>query len=374
VKSDDSRPDSSDESVEESETAEEEPSMSFSDLIAPDRWRSFKDHLVNVGDELDADLARLGEEESRLQSVLRPKLETEFGVRTVAESDLIAAKEKLYASSVSAVDGTNSIFPMRGGLRVRIGVAAITYANSRTEHVFYVSEQQVRAPEANPFQLLMERKADGATLSSMVVRCLMAYKERQIALERPEAWKLINGSVFPQELRTGLGRLRALEPCLDLAERVLKSESFVGVIGSSSHNDLLTLASALRPLEYARLWTLKTDLDAWLATAHFNPTDHARFKQFIDANGDRAAVGIYRAGSRAYVFQAPTDRFDEAAAIVMADSLHQPIRAYPLLIDYADAVCTRMLAARDFQRQVAYRLARSGSLVTEMDERSLRRR
>lgn len=352
----------------------ETENISFADLIEADRWRSFRDHATAVGPELDADLKQLSEEEGRLQQVLRPRLEEEYGIRRVSEDDLRRARELLYSARVCAVDGTNAIVPLRGGLRVRIGIASITYSNQRTEAVFYISEQQVRSPETDPLELLAQRKADGATISSMVVRSLMAYKEREIALRRPEEWKLINGSLVPQELRTGLGRMHALEPCLALAKDVAVANSFIGVVGTSTHNDLVSLGMALQPGEYVRLWSLKHDLDEWLKTAHFNPADTARFQQFIDTAGDLVDVGVYRAGSRAYVFQFPAHRAAEAAAIVMADSMHQPIRSYPLLIDYADAVCTRMLAARDFQRQVAYRLARAGTLAGEADERSLRRR
>lgn len=351
-----------------------EDTIAFSDFLDPSRWRTLRDHVASIDAELDADLRVLSEEEQRLEAELRPMLEKEYGVRTVDDVALAEARQTLYGSKVCAVDGTNSVFPLRGGLRVRVGVASITYSNRRHESVFYISEQQVRSPDLEPLQLLAERRADAAVISSMVVRCLMAYKEREIALDRQEEWKFLNGSVFPQELRTGLGKLRALEPCLALAKRVAEAGKFVGVVGSSSHNDLVTLGMALKTGEYLRLWSLKKDLDDWLSRAHFNPGDHARFQTFIDECGDKIDVGVYRAGARAYVFQCSAADFDRGAALVMADSLHQPLRGYPLLIDYADAICTRMLAARDFQRQVAYRLARGGKLASEADELSLRRR
>lgn len=354
--------------------AVEEDGFQFSDLVSPDRWKDFDEHVRTIDSEMTADLDRAVEENRMLAAELRSVLEREYNVCTVPDDKLEWAREQLFAGHVCAVDGTYAIFPMLSGMRCRIGVAATSYKNKRTEAVFYVSEQLVHPPEADPLELLRQRRSENSILSTMAIRAAMAYMERQKALERPEEWNLFNGSLVPYELRTGLGRLKALEPCLDLARRLIDKRTVCGVVGTSSHNELTSLGLALRPGEYVNLYSFEQDLRLYLDNAHFNPVDERLFSEFIRSHGHLVRVGVYRAGARAYVFHTHEDVVEDAAAIVMADSLFQPIRSYPLLIDYADSICSRMLASSDFVRQMQGKLARAGQLGQEIDEHSLRRR
>jgi len=346
----------------------------FDALLAPGLWRDFKTHLTKVGAELERDIAELAKQDKVLREDLRAHLHAEHDIRTVSQSDLDWADKELFDGKVCATDGTYSIYPLLGGIRVQIGVVATAYSNHRTEYVFYVSEQQVNSPDLDPISLLRGRQSENTVLSTLVTRALMAYKERQVALERPEKWKLLNGPIAPGEMRTGLGRFRALEPCLDMLGQVIDHKTAIGVIGTASHRDITALGFGLHPMEYVMLWTWRGDLERYVQRAHFNPADEARFRSFVGKYGDHVAVGLFKAGTRAYVFQAHVDSFHEAAKLVIADSRRQPIRSYPMLIDYADSICTRMLASRDFQRQVEGKVAKSDIALVEMDEHTFRRR
>ena len=202
----------------------------------------------------------------------------------------------------------------------------------------------------------------------------MFYMERKVGLDREEEWAMFNGPLIPYELRTGIGRLRALEPCLNLCEQLLNRKTIVGVIATSSEHEIVSLGLALNQGEYVKLRSFKEDLEEYLPAAHFNATDEARFRRFIDTNGEALDVGLYKAGQRAYIFHAHHKYFNEAAAIVMRDSAFQQYRGYPLLIDYADSLCTHMLASSDFRRMVDFGLAREGSLLFEQAEGDQRRR
>jgi len=353
---------------------QENQEVTFADFISPDRWKDFESHARAISSDLSRDLAISAKQNERIRKEVRDYLEKEYEIREVTKEQLDWAEDTLFGCQVCAVDGTHSTYPMLSGIRCRIGIAATSYRNKRTDGVVFVSEQHLHPPEASVLDVLKNRRSESRLISNMLIRAIMFYMERKIGLDREEEWVMLNGPVIPYELRTGLGRLRALEPCLTLCERALERKTVVGVIGTSSEPEIISLGLALNPGEYVRLRSFKEDLEEYLPAAHFNAADYARFQRFIESHGDMLDVGIYKAGQRAYIFHAHRERFDEAAAIVMRDSMFQPLRSYPLLIDYADSLCTHLLASSDFRRMVDFGLAREGSLPFEQSEGDQRRR
>lgn len=352
----------------------ERKEITFTEFIKPEKWKDFDSHARSIGSDLSNDLAASARQNDRIRKEVRDFLEKEYEVRKVSEKELLWAEGKLFGGQVSAVDGTHSIYPMLSGIRCRIGVAATSYKNKRTDGVVFVSEQNLHSSETSVLDILKNRKPESKLISNMLIRAIMFYMERKIGLERQEEWVMFNGPVIPYELRTGIGRLKALDPCLSLCEQGLDRKTIVGVIGTSTEPEIISLGIAMNSLEYVRLRSFKVDLEDYLPAAHFNGADQARFRRFIDAYGDKLDVGIYKAGQRAYMFHAHHDHFNEAAAIIMRDSMFQQLRGYPLLIDYADSLCTHMLASSDFRRMVDFGLAREGSLPFEQAEGDQRRR
>ena len=348
--------------------------VTFAEFVKPEKWRDFENHARSIGSELSRDLAASARQNQRIRKEVREYLEKEYDIRKVSEKELSWAENKLFGCQVCAVDGTHSTYPMLSGIRCRIGVAATSYKNKRTDGVVFVSEQHLHPSEASVLDVLKNRKAETRLISNMLIRAIMFYMERKIGLDREEEWVMFNGPVIPYELRTGLGRLRALNLCLSLCEKALDRETIIGVIATSSELEIISLGLALNSGEYIRLRSYKDDLEDYLPAAHFNTTDEAKFRGFIETHGDILDVGIYKAGQRAYLFHAHRKRFDEAAAIVMRDSMFQQYRGYPLLIDYADSLCTHMLASSDFRRMVDFGLAREWSLPFEQSEGDQRRR
>jgi hypothetical protein len=350
------------------------PEITFAEFVKPEKWKDFESHARSIESDLSRDLAASAKQNERIRKEVRGFLEKEYNISKVGDKELSWAEEKLFRCQVSAVDGTHSTYPMLSGIRCRIGVAATSYKNKRTDGVVFVSEQYLHPSETSVLDVLKNRKPENKLISNMLIRAIMFYMERKIGLERQEEWVMFNGPVIPYELRTGIGRLRALDPCLSLCEQGLERKTIVGVIGTSSEPEIISLGLALNTREYVRLRSFKDDLEDYLPTAHFNASDQARFQRFIDAYGDKLDVGIYKAGHRAYMFHAHREHFDEAAAIIMRDSMFQELRGYPLLIDYADSLCTYMLASSDFRRMVDFGLAREGSLPFEQSEGDQRRR
>lgn len=346
----------------------------FANFISPDKWKDFESHAKTISRELSKDIALSATQNEKIRTEVREYLEKEYEICKISEDQLAWAEEKLYGSQVCAVDGTYSTYPMLSGIRCRIGVAATSYRNKRTDGIVFVSEQHVHPSESSVLEILKSRKPENRLISGLLIRAIMFYMERKIALDRQEEWLMFNGPLVPFELRSGIGRMRALDPCLSLCEKIIDKKTIVGIVAKSTEDEIVSLGLALEPLEYLKLRPFKDDLEDWLPRAHFNTADEKRFRRFINTHGPCLDIGLYKAGNRAYIFHAYREHFHEAAALIMRDSLFQPMRAYPLLIDYSDSLCTYLLASSDFKRMVDFKLAKVDSLTFEQSEIDQRRR
>jgi hypothetical protein len=86
------------------------------------------------------------------------------------------------------------------------------------------------------------------------------------------------------------------------------------------------------------------------------------------------AMGVYRAATAAppYVFYSHIDHAHEAAMIVMADSLMQDYRGFPLLIDLADRLCRAAFGNDIFDGAIHSAYARANAPFCFMGERQTR--
>ena len=136
------------------------------------------------------------------------------------------------------------------------------------------------------------------------------------------------------------------------------------------------------PLSYQIEGLLEgADYDLGTTTATVTPegerlTLRAWMARFRDEVAAKVAVGVYRASevAPARVFYASVDRAHKAARIVLADSLLQPHRGFPMLIDVADHVCTATMGPDTLAGpiQAAYTLA--GVPLRHLGERRTRGR
>src|SRR5207247_3667081 len=137
------------------------------------------------------------------------------------------------------------------------------------------------------------------------MRAVMAYSERELALRRPEQWKFVHGELMPYELRTGLGRTKALPQCLQLGSKLITNEHSIGVIEGSEDIDLLNAVEMLDKFEYLEARGLDHDLEEYLKGtldpdtgqrlrgAHFNENDEKRYQDFVDEYAKQIRLGIY---------------------------------------------------------------------------------
>ena len=201
----------------------------------------------------------------------------------------------------------------------------------------------------------------------------MLYKERELALQRPEKWKLIHGPLVPLEMRLGrLGVSGALKANLELAEELLKRGNIAGVMSSTSRLRLLNLGYLLRPGEY--ITAAKASAFMKAEKRRLTREEERLLDWFIEQHGDEITVSVYKAGSKAYVFEAPANQVDEAASIIIADSRHTGMKGFPLLLDYADKVASTLLSAEEFKQKFEQQLLRAQGLeaIMSFDERRMR--
>ncbi|MEM2130167.1 MAG: hypothetical protein QXZ70_06175 [Candidatus Bathyarchaeia archaeon] len=356
--------------------------LDFKSLVDPSLWKDYETFIRSADKRLEEDIKKSINKRKELRKILLedPQLKQRIRPRK-EESDrwdslLKWAEDELFSGNVAAVDGTISNFSMVSGTRCRIGVISTSYKNKRIEKVLYVSERELAEPSSSVIEHF-EKLRKKHRISALLLRALMLYGERQIALSRSEAWKLVHGELLPYELRTGLGIYRALPESLELGRKLIEAKNVIAVIEDTTRLNLLNAGIILERGEYMEALTLKEYFENnYLPTAHFSRDDEALFKEFVKDYCDNVRIGVYRVGFKPYVFEAHKDVFDKAAALIMKDAENQPMRGFPLLIDYADAICSCLLSGSDFQRQIMFKTAKASpdTFGFEMIARTTRRR
>jgi hypothetical protein len=158
---------------------------------------------------------------------------------------------------------------------------------------------------------------------------------------------------------------------------VLEHRRFVFVPSSTNARELLTIGNALQPLEYAIIDTQEDNLGR-IAAGHYRGDAwegvNDQVNKFVKDCGPNIVIGMYRASqlAPAQMFYSHIDHAHEAALVVLADSVLQQHRGFPMLIDLADGVCRASFGGETFgvSAQVAY--AQAGEPFRYVSERSTR--
>lgn len=356
--------------------------VAFDEMVDLDRWQPMEDYFAGADSIVEADVRAAAELRRKLRKeLLQDSPELAERIKRPKPETRAWAREQLFGGHVVGIDGTVSKAPSISGGRARIGVAAVSYQGSRIQRVLYVSYREMAQPATSAMEYFKSLKGVNRT-SELLMRAVMAYSERALALTREEEWRFVHGELLPYELWAALGHGRPLERRLALARRLIEAKNVIGVVEGSHNVDLLNAGELLQSGEYLEARDLRRELDDFSGGhrgdgrgAHFNARDAEDFKAFSERYGPDVAVGIFKAGLKTYIFHAHRSRFDEAAALVLADASNQALRGFPLLIDYADHLLRHYLAQSDFERQVEFKTARLGmeTLAEEIDPRRTRR-
>jgi hypothetical protein len=353
--------------------------VTFHDLLNQKQWHDYTSFIseapAHYQKELSQDIAR----ERQIREALRKEIvEKKYTLRQYQDR-LPEAERLLFNGQVTAIDGTVSTHQMLSGIRCQIGVVAVNYFNQKLRQSYYISEASFQQDSDDVINVLQKREFKNRPLSSLVIRALMLYREREIAL-RPEytdVYRMLHGPLLPFELMTGLGRLRALYTTMNLLKRIVADPKIFSVVSTSRQSDYITLGTALNPGEYLvdekySFGDEVADNQDFMAPGRWREREFDHMKEFLQRNASKILVGVIRVGQRPYMFHAHRDTFDLAAAIIARDALMQREKGFPLLIDYADTLCSEYFPAGDFTQLMRYQLAREGEFLLESDERDMR--
>lgn len=354
--------------------------ITFADLLNQKTWTDYNQFISEAPSLYAQEVEQNVQEEQALIKQLQQH--PSFKSLTVSKVDtrLAEAEDLLSRGLVTGVDGTVAKYRLFSGLRCQIGVVAVNYVGDTIRHSFYISEASVREDPEDAMARVDGRNASGESLSEMAVRGLMFYRERETGLKQDldQSYVLFHGPLLPFELLSGLGRLRALYTTIDMLRNIVRKKRFFSIISTSSYHDYLTFGRAIGRGEYltAPTYTLAHHLqnssgflsyrDKWRED-EWNVVD-----TFLRDYASKVRIGVIRVAERPYVFHAHEDMFDLAAAIIAKDAMFQREKGFPLLIDYADSLCSQYFPAGEFKALIEWELAKQGMYLSEAPEQEMR--
>jgi hypothetical protein len=298
----------------------------------------------------------------------------------------------LFNGGTECCDGTVAVHDSLVLSVTQIGISLVAYQGAQGTWAQRLYRRDLHTQYSDPVELalaLLERRASpgvdpitGQSLSRVLARALMEYAERAALLHLSRSrWRMGHGSPLPSSmlaftrpdlLQAGLAVLREL---------LLEYRRFVYVVSEPADRLLLTLGNALRPLEFAVVNTIGTQyVDGWLTRLmddRKRPREEVRLLSgFLEEVRAELVVGVYRAGEHvpARVFYAHREFVCDAAALAIADSVLQPHRGFPMLIDLADLVCRNTFDGGSFGASIQDAYAAAGEPLRYMGERETRSR
>lgn len=307
----------------------------------------------------------------------------------------------LFNSGVEACDGTIQHYDTLPLTIFQVGVSLVSYQGNQGTWTQRLYHRDLRLGTGDALtemiELLQRREARSASdqhgrrdqLSELAQRGIMAYAERAILLRRSSAvWRMGHGNPAPYELITGSGMLELMVESTRIVRELIEDhQKFVFVPSEPRDRLLQTIGQALRPLEYAIVGTLKDQIWTTVERGHFRwshesdllwdgvkVTPEQWIRRFRDEVATKVVVGVYRAArlAPAQVFYAHEDHAHLAAHIALADSVLQVHRGFPMLIDLANGVCSRVFGRETLAGPAAVAYADAGAPWRFQSERATR--
>jgi hypothetical protein len=341
------------------------------------RWRQGEDlaqEYPRIEREVREALAQEDEDQRRIRTEVFPKLMDPAsapgcGVFS-SNMDVIRLIHRglLFNGGVEACDGTVQVHDTLPLTIYQIGVSLVSYAGNQGTWQQRLFRRDLRQRGEDPVEHLfqvLERRAQRAALNhgtpsdqlgELARKAVMDYAERAILLRRSEAvWRMGHGNPITYELLTGADILELMVAAITMMRELIEGyRKFVFVASEPRERFLLTLGQALPPLHYAIVGNLAERLEGWFQQRRFTmelaggllwdgePLPPPEWiPRFIERVASQVVVGLYRASvlAPAQLFYAHRDHAHLAAHIVLADSMFQEERGFPLLIDLAHHVC-----------------------------------
>ena len=353
----------------------------FADILDGQRtWTSYTDFCKNVPGIIKEEVRENARDESKLVRDLKNSPEFQETVVRDAHPHLTEAEALLMGGNVVGVDGTMTKYRLLSGTRCLIGVVAVNYAGEQIKHSFFISSASFREESESVLDRILQRSDADRELSDIHLRGIMLYKERESGMNPKFDGKYViyHGPMLPFELMSDLGRLRALDTTLEILRKVVRSERAMSVISTTTHRDLMYFGLAIESGQYMTHpdWNLEhyfaTSSDLLAYRDKWRDDEIRKVENFIKDYGSQIRIGVIRVGERPYVFHAHEKSFDLAASIIIRDAMLQREKGFPLLIDYADTLCSQYFASAQFNGMMDWQLAQTNTYLRESGERSMR--
>jgi hypothetical protein len=365
-----------------------------------DTWNDGRD-LSGIFERLDEEVSQALLQEDALREQVRKVLfpiiaaprsnaPKGAGVFRATRKQLEATQRNvLFNGGVEACDGTCAVHDTLPLTITQIGVCLVSYLGEQGAwgHRLYRKDLRMRGQDSlgealeglqrRDLRAGIDQESQRDQLSELGRRGIMSYAERAVLLWKSEApWRMGHGQPAPYELLTGSGSMELLERSLNLLrELILEYRRFVFVPSAPGERLLLTIGHALRPLEFAIVETSVRRMDQILKKGHLRGEHRDRADAFTKEAGPEILIGVYRTYTESppQVFYAHADFVQDAALVAMADSLLQPQRAFPTLIDLADNVCSSLFGTEGFNSTIQTAYAKHGHPLRYLGERETRR-
>lgn len=384
---------------------------SLESLLDFHTWQE-TDDLSQLYERLASEVRAALEQEHRVRAQFRervlPRLAAPHGappgagVYAVPEEELKQVTAALlFSGKVLAADASVNPYDTLPLTVVQVGVTTVAYQGAAHSWVRRLYRRDLRVRPHDPVEEaleLLDRRArrEGLDypprrdfLSRFATRAVAEYIERAILLqEGRDRWLLGHGSPAPFELITGAGSLDLMVHGTRLIERLIaEHRRFVYVPSAPKDRLLRSLGHALLPLEYAIVRWLNEQLQPvydrghWRGTVRADTTVNGRrlsptewIQRFRNEVTAQVVVGLYRATPAAppQVFYAHRDFAHVAARIVMADSVLQWHRGFPLLLDLADHTCATLFGGHSLRDALGIAYAQAGMPWEYFAERATR--
>ncbi len=365
-----------------------------------DTWTAGED-LASLYTRLEHEIADAVSKEEEYRQIIRREVFPQIpsgdyaprnaGVYAVTAGELQRIHEGLlFNGAVEACDGTSVVHDTLPLTVTQLGIALVSYSGEQGTWTHRLYRRDLRSKQENPVDevltLLRRREQRGAQgqegdrMSELARRGIMAYAERAILRHKSSAtWRMGHGSPVPYELITGLWASQKdnIRQSLDLIRwYILEHKRFVFVPSAPSKRLWLTIGNALRPLEFAILQTLRPELELMISTGGYREGSGVlpAMEAFCRDVADQVVVGVFRVWEAAppFLFYAHVDHSELAAHIVLADSILQEYRGFPMLIDLADRVCSATFGTDSFYSSVQMAYAAAGQPFRYLGERETR--
>ena len=349
----------------------------LSEILDVSKWKLGGDlaqEYPRIEREVREAIAQEDETQRRIRSEVFPKLMDPAAAPGcgvfAANMDILRLIHRglLFNGGVEACDGTVQVHDTLPLTIYQIGVSLVSYAGNQGTWQQRLYRRDLRQRGEDPvehvFQVL-ERRAQRSALNhgtpsdhlgQLARKAVMDCAERAVLLRHSEAvWRMGHGNPITYELLTGADILELMLAATGvMRELIEKFRKFVFVASEPREPLLLTIGQALPPLHYAFVGTLAERLEGWFQQRRFTTestsdllwdgepiTPSEWIPRFIERVASQVVVGLYRASvmAPAQIFYAHVDHAHFAAHIVLADSMFQEERGFPLLIDLAHHVC-----------------------------------